>query len=279
MLGHLTGRSLKLLKNRHVTKLFTHPSLIGFDGELAAEHHTHPDLCRITTSAVGSYEGEPYVLWWLFDFVTPHTAGMPYSQRLKALQAAVNEAPEPLRQHLRIVPSALLHSMDELEEYDSTNLAAGYEGTIFRDPNGKHKQGRSSPTQGGLLRIKRFIDFEFSAYEIVEGDKNENEAQTNELGHTFRSSHQENKVPNGMIGAVKGYILADVVHEGKTLFERGDEVLVSAGCLTHDQRRHYFLNQDAFFAKIHKAKFFPKGLKDAPRFPTWQTFRDGEDMN
>lgn len=88
--------------------------------------------------------------------------------------------------------------------------------------------------EGGLLRIKRFVDFEFVVDEILEGEENQNEAQTNELGKTFRSSHQENKVANGMIGAMIGRTTA-VVKEGSTvLFEKGQEVKVSAGCLTHE---------------------------------------------
>lgn len=63
MYGRLTGRSLKQFKNKHVTSLFSHSALIGLDGEFAAHDQRHPDLCRMTTSALGTIEGEPYVLW------------------------------------------------------------------------------------------------------------------------------------------------------------------------------------------------------------------------
>jgi DNA ligase-1 len=160
-------------------------------------------------------------------------------------------------------------------------LAAGFEGVCIRQPKGKHKQGRSTPTEGGLQRIKRFVEFEFKVKEILEGEANENEAQINELGHTFRSSHQENKVANGLIGAMIAETL-DVVKDpstGAVLFEKGAEVRVSAGCLPHDARRHYFQHQDEFKEQVHKGKFFPKGIKDKPRFPTWQSFRDSVDIS
>lgn len=289
MTGKLTGRSLKPFKNRYLTTQLSHSALIGFDGELAAERETHPDLCRLTSSATGTITGEPYVLWWLFDYVTVENKAVPYETRLLQLEDRIKElmGEQPLLfPHLRQIPSKLCHTMDELEEFDSRNLIAGFEGTCFRDPKGLHKQGRSSPTQGGLLRIKRFVDFEFRVHTILEGEENLNEAQINELGNTFRSSHQENKVANGMVGAMVGTVLADVrdVHDGdssnedKLLFRAGDEVKVSAGCLTHEQRRHYFINQNEFKSLIHKAKFFPKGIKDKPRFPTWQSFRNAEDM-
>lgn len=278
MTGALTGRSLKPLKNRYLTSQFSQPSLIGFDGELAAELETHPALSRITSSATGTYEGQPWLLWHLFDYVTEQTRALPYTERMDMLRVAVAAAPLGLQPHLRVIPSTVLHDMDALEQFDADNLARGYEGTVLCGPNAPHKEGRA----GKKLfkwRIKRFIDFEFRVHTILEGDANENEAQTNELGHTFRSSHQENKVPNGMVGAMLGTTLADVYDNGALIFAAGTEVRVSASCLTHEQRRYYFVHQDEFKALIHKAKFFPKGIKDKPRFPTWQSFRNAEEMS
>lgn len=280
--GHLTGRSLKTFKNRYVTQQFSSMHLRGLDGEMACERDNHPDLCRITSSALGTIQGAPYVLWHVFDYVTAETMNMPYHQRYYALKQRLDEiatvAPH-LSAHLRLIPMVAVPTMEHLLELDAAWLAHGYEGTILRHPAKAHKQGRSTVKEGGLLRIKRFVDFEFVVDEILEGEENQNEAQTNELGKTFRSSHQENKVANGMIGAMIGRTTA-VVKEGSTvLFEKGQEVKVSAGCLTHEQRRHFFINQDLFKEQIHKAKFFPKGIKDKPRFPTWQSFRDGSDIS
>lgn len=58
----------------------------------------------------------------------------------------------------------------------------------------------------------------------------------------------------------------------------GGTVEVSAGCLTHEQRKHYFNDPQAFLDQIHKGKFFPVGMKDKLRFPTWETFRASSDM-
>lgn len=281
MTGKLTGRSLKPFKNRYLTTQLSHSALIGFDGELAAERETHPDLCRLTSSATGTITGEPFVLWWLFDYVTVENKALPYDRRLMQLEDRVKALmfEQPLLfPHLRVMPRKECSTLAELEEFDEQNLMRGFEGTCFRDPKGLHKQGRSSPTQGGLLRIKRFVDFEYKVHTIIEGEENQNEAQINELGNTFRSSHQENMVANGMLGAMLGTVLADV-YDGETLlFSKGDEVRVGAGCLTHDSRRYYFIHQDEFKRLVHKAKFFPKGIKDKPRFPTWQSFRNAEDM-
>lgn len=277
MAGRLTGRSLKTFKNRYLTTQLSHSSLIGMDGELAAESHVHPDLCRITSSATGTIEGQPYVLWWLFDYVTVETKELGYIDRLQALEDAIKAAPLGLQPHLRMIPWRWLHSLEELEAYDTENLLAGYEGTVLCGPNMPHKDGRA----GKKLfkwRIKRFVDFEFTVHTVIEGEENQNEAQTNELGNTFRSSHQENMVANGMVGAMLGTVLADIFDGDTLLFSKGQEVRVGAGCLTHEQRRYYFNNQDEFKRLVHKAKFFPKGIKDKLRFPTWQSFRNAEDM-
>lgn len=282
MTGKLTGRSLKPFKNKHTTNFFSHSALVGLDGEMAAWSEVDPSLCRMTTSALGKYEGEPWIMWWVFDYVTPATKDLPYLHRVsellpKRFKELETEVPR-IFPHLQMIPFEIVVSMEQLIAYDDKCLALGYEGTIIRDPKGKHKQGRSTPTEGGLLRIKRFVEFEFSVHTIIEGEENLNEAQINELGQTFRSSHQENKVANGMVGAMLGNVLADVKDGDKLLFPKGSEVRVGAGCLSHDQRRYYFENQAEFKSLIHKAKFFPKGIKDKPRFPTWQTIRQAEDM-
>ncbi len=281
MTGRLTGRSLKPFKNLHVTALFSHSALTGLDGEFAAERETHPDLCRLTSSALGTIKGEPWVMWWLFDYITPELIDAPYHYRLQRLEQRHRELAVEVPHiwpHLRVIPWRLITSAENLLEIDTGHLVAGFEGTITRSIHGLHKQGRSTPREGGLGRIKRFVDFEFTVDEVIEGEENQNEAQINELGNTFRSSHQENKVANGMIGAMVGRTL-DVVMDGdKVLFDKGQQVRVGAGCLSHDERRYYFAHQAEFKALVHKAKFFPKGIKDKPRFPTWQSFRNREDM-
>lgn len=283
MVGKLTGRSLKPFKNKYITSLFSHSALLGLDGELAANHECHPDLCRLTSSATGTIEGQPYLLWWLFDYVRPETVNLPYNNRQEILiekVAKMRSEGHPLAQHLRTVPTRYITSKDELDALDAEHLAKGFEGTIVRDPFGVHKQGRSTVREGGLLRIKRFVDFEFRVTEVIEGEENQNEAQINELGQTFRTSHQENKVANGMVGAMLGLVYGNVRDSaGSVVMHDLQKVRVGAGRMTHEQRKHYFEHPDELKALICKGKFFPIGIKDKPRFPTWQSFRQEEDMS
>lgn len=278
-----TGRSLKPHANRYTTELYSDYNLIGFDGEVAAELETHPDLCRITSSALSRIEGHPFTLWWIFDYVTTASWDWPYRVRLDALNHQLEHLklfkPE-ISLHLRRIPWILVRELDELLWYDNQWLDMGFEGTIVRDPEGKYKEGRSTVREGGLLRIKRFVDFEFVVTDVIEGEENQNAAQVNELGLQFRSSHKANMVPNGMVGAMIGRVLADVQDlQGKVVLQKDEEVKVAAGRLTRDQRLYYFQHQDELKSKICKGKLFPKGIKDKPRFPTWQMFRLPSDMS
>lgn len=284
MTGTLTGRSLKKHANRHVTGYFSHSSLVGFDGEMAAEHECHPDLCRLTTSALSTITGTPYILWHVFDYVTPQTSGLPYVQRLAAMAERIAHMQadahlQGVAQHLRMIPSVMCATLEQLLEVDAVWLDMGYEGTIIRDPQGLHKQGRSTIKEGGLLRIKRFIDFEVEVTEILEGVTNTNEAQTNELGLQFRSTHQENMVPNGMVGAMMGRVIKDILDaKGAVLFAEGSIIKIGAGRMTHDDRVRYFKEPALLIGQIAKAKLFPKGVKDKPRFPTFQSIRCKSDL-
>lgn len=284
MTGTLTGRSLKKHANRHVTGYFSHSSLAGFDGEMAAEQECHPDLCRLTTSALSTIDGAPWIMWHVFDYVTPETKSLPYEQRLVAMAsrvAALKADPQlhELACHLRLIPSVMCASLEQLLEVDAVWLNMGYEGTILRDPQGLHKQGRSTVKEGGLLRIKRFIDFEVEVTEILEGVTNTNEAQTNELGLQFRSTHQENMVPNGMVGAMMGRVIKDILDsKDAVLFAEGSIVKIGAGSMTHDDRVRFFKDPSLLIGQIAKAKMFPKGVKDKPRFPTFQSIRSKTDL-
>lgn len=283
MLGIFTGRSLKTHKNIYTTKFYSRSTLIGLDGEVAAELETHPDLCRITSSALSTIAGEPYTVWWLFDYVVNETKDLPYEQRLVALQRKVDalyHIDNKVWHHLRVMPSKLCHTLDELYAFEDWALNAGYEGICIRRPSAPHKQGRSTVREGGLLRIKRFVEAEAKVISLVEGETNGNEAQKNELGKTFRSSHQANMVPNGQVGSLTCELLEDIVdtRTKTTILQKGQTITVSPGNMDHPTRKQYFENPSLIVQKIIKFKFFPKGLKDKPRFPTFVTIRSKEDM-
>lgn len=268
--GNMLARSMKPHGNHYTRKFFSEPRYTGLDGELAASDERDPLLCTKTTSATSTRKGEPFLLWHCFDLIRQDTILLPYEERYKALQHAVDH----IGGHLRLIPSHLCKSMKEILEWEELWLDAGYEGIILRNPKGMHKQGRSTPTEGGLLRIKRFIEEEARVIGVTEGFRNDNIAQQNELGQSFRSSHQENKVPNGRIGSLQCIILKD-----SELFKAGQEITVSPGLLTHAECEYFFQHQEEILGRIIKFKHFARGVKDKPRFPTFQSFRALTDMS
>lgn len=274
--GTLLGRSMKQHANRHVRQLFSQPLYQGFDGEMIVGSGTErdSDICRRTTSALNSHEGQPTITWWLFDYLLPDVIGFPYDRRLELLRIHVDQLhDEFLGSSLRVVPSYWAMDLNELEEIDDQFILDGYEGTIIRDPEGGFKQGRSTVREGGLLRIKRFIDAEAVVLEVIEGQTNGNEQQLDERGLAFRSTHAANMQPNGLLGTMRCRMAG-----ASGSFALGQEVTVSAGAMTHAERKHYFENPAELVGQTIKFKFFPKGVKDKPRFPTFLSIRAASDM-
>lgn len=273
LFGKMTGRSLKSFGNKHITSFYSNSLLLGFDGELAAQAETHPDLCRITTSATSTIDGEPYTLWHLFDYCTPEVAAKPFIERYLLLDEKVATLKargeyKHISERLRLVPCVKADDMDELLHWDTLWLEMGYEGTIIRAPKAPYKFGRSTVNEGYLLRIKRFIEEEARVDYIEEGQSNLNEQTQNELGYSTRSSHQENMIPNGQVGCL---ICTDL--------KTGNPIRVSPGKMPHDDRIKFWNTPELILGKVIKYKHFPKGVKDKPRFANFQSFRDPADMS
>jgi DNA ligase-1 len=98
------------------------------------------------------------------------------------------------------VQQVIINDQEELLNYEAECLSQGWEGVMVRNFSGYYKQGRSTVREGILLKLKRFFDDEavvVSAHELV---SNQNEATTNALGYTERSSHKANMLGMGILG-------------------------------------------------------------------------------
>lgn len=266
--GNFTSRTLKPFGNRHTNSLFRGDEFAGFDGELAAGNDTDADLCRKTTSATSSHEGEPNLTWHIFDLCAVSVAHLGFKKRWEMARDYLTQAHEQGQLlDLQIVPMYVVNNMEEFLEWEQTWLDMGYEGLIARDPEGKYKHGTATVREGAYLRLKRFIEEDAIVVSIKEGESNGNEAQINELGQTFRTTHQENMTPNGMVGTI---ICQDV--------KTGKEIFCGPGAMTHEDRYKYFANQELIIGQVIKYKHFPKGVKDRLRFAQFVSFRSPEDF-
>jgi DNA ligase-1 len=143
-------------------------------------------------------------------------------------------------------------------------LNEGYEGLMVRSPNGYYKEGRSTLRDGILGKLKRFSDSEYKVVGYEERMHNGNEAKTNALGQTERSTHKENLVGRGDLGA-----LVLELAPGQT-FNCGTG-------FTDEDRAEIWSNRDKYLGQMVKVKSFLIGVKDAPRFPVFLGWRDASD--
>ena len=253
----LGSRNLKPIPNQHVQSLLGGPDTLWFDGELICGDPTAKDVYNQTYRAVMSKEGEPNVTFYLFDHVRYPNDG--FTERLKRL-------PNPLPRNCVRVEQRVVSTYESLLEWEEKYLQMGYEGLMARSLDGRYKYGRSTEREGILLKVKRMSTDEAEVLDVIELEHNLNEATVDALGHTKRSSHQENKVPGGIMGALQ-------VKDLKT----GCVFNIGTGFDT-EARAWFWENRLDVKGRIVSYNHFLVGRKDLPRFPSYKGFRSKEDM-
>lgn len=260
--GKLLSRSLKEIPNRQVQAMFKHLPQ-GLDGELIYGDPAHPDCYRTTTSIVMSQDKDASGInfhvfdVWLLD------VDVEFSVRLKTTEEIAADY------SLSFVPHTLIKDEEELLAFEAHALEEGHEGIMVRSLTGPYKQGRSSVKEGHLLKLKRFLDGEATINGFYEEQENQNEAKTNNLGRTERSSSKAGLVGKGTLG---GFEVTGVggSYDG-VQFQIG-------GGFTADNRREFWNARKKLVGKLVKYKYFPTGSKERPRFPVFLGFRDKIDL-
>jgi len=260
--GVVMSRNLKPIPNKHVQKLFGKQKFNGLDGELLLNGVADmKDVFRHTSSAVMSVDGEPDVMFHVFDSFLH--GGKSYSDRLDALEVAVRGA-----KNITTVSTQEVICVEDVDELEVMWLEYGYEGVMLRKDEGYYKFGRSTLKEALLLKLKRFCDSEAEIIGVEEQMENTNEKTTDALGRSKRSSHKAGKVAKGRLGAL-------VVRDLKTKVEFN----IGSGFSDEERIEMWALGQRPFLAgRIVKYRYFPTGGKDKPRFPTFLGFRDVIDI-
>ena len=251
--GVVYSRSNKPIPNKFVQAAFSH--LEHFDGELIVGDPRSKTVYRDTVSHVMSHYKVDYDLrFYVFDHI--RYPAMPYVQRIKEAKgkALLNNTA------VAVHPQTLVSNLGALRELEERMLEEGYEGLILRDPQAPYKNGRSTVNEGYLLKLKRFVDDEAVVIGFEERQHNENEATTNELGRTARSSHASGKSGRGDLGALL------------VLFE-DIEFAIGTG-FTDAERSTIWNNQADYLGRLVKFKHFPIGMKAKPRHPVMLGWRD-----
>ena len=256
-----TTRTLKPFANHYAQRYLSQDIFDDLHYEIYVGGITDQDLCRNTTSALNSFEGLPNLQLNVFDLLR---SDLPYHSRLHELDIRLRKLSHP---NIKLTEWVMCYSLQQLLDTEAMWLEQGYEGLIVRTVDGGYKEGKTGKTNPISTRIKRFTDAEATVISLVEAEENLNEKQTNELGLSFRTSHQENKVGKGMVGSL---ICQDLT--------TGKEIVVGAGKMSHEEREYFWETQDEIIGKTIKYKSFLKGVKNKPRFPTFEGIRPNWDV-
>ncbi len=250
--GVALSRSLKPIPNKYIQQWAKDNAevLEGVDGEFIVGSPTSETVFRDTTSFVMSHDKVQEFSFYAFDVVNTE----PFVDRLNSLKRKV------LPSNTIVLKQVLITSSENLEQFRTDVVAMGYEGVMIRLPGGKYKYGRSSIKEQILLKMKLFKDedFEIIGYECKY--HNSNEAKTNELGRTARSTSKDGMIALDTLG-----VLYLKTKDGKEF---------GCGSGFDDKTRDELWSvRDSLKGQLATVKYFDVGGYDVPRFGVFKGIR------
>ena len=265
--GDIVSRNLKPIPNRFIREVArAFPNYL--DGEILTYSNGVRDDFNTVQSKVMSAEGAPDFVFHVFDYFGD--AEKAFEDRYGDLEEDHDEewwrfpCGEKLYNHIQIVPHTRIYDAAELLEYETNCLAAGYEGVMIRDPQGRYKYGRSTVKEGILLKVKRFEDDEAVIIGTVERMHNANEAETDALGYTKRSTAKAGLVPMGTLGALAC----------EWCNPAGQSITFEIGTGFDDATRARLWSQrESLIGREVNFKYQGVGSQGAPRFPVYRGLR------
>lgn len=253
--GKAKSRTLKDIPNLFIQQQLNKLDLTGLDGELIVGSPTSPSVYRDTNSVVMSHDKVVDFTYYVFD-VWNHSG--PFTERY-GMKLPIY-FPNP---YIQILTGKEIHSETDLLEYEQACLELGYEGVIIRCKQGCYKFGRTTMNEQNTYKLKRFVDDEAIIVGFEEEMHNGNEAETNELGRTKRSTAKSGLTGKGTLGS---FIC-------KT--PDGIQFNIGSGFDAQD-RKQFWDDRKKLVSAMVKYKHFPIGVKDKPRHPIFLGFRDME---
>lgn len=252
--GVLVSRTLKPIPNAQLQARYGRPEFEGLDGELIFGSPTAPDVFNKTTSCVMTRNADAdCMMFYVFDKLG---AGS-YIQRIDNI---------PRSRAIKHVTQSHCYNSADVQNIENQLVEAGYEGIMLRDPQGRYKYGRSTLKEQLLMKYKRFDTSEAIIVGFEEKTHNANDATLDARGYTKRSSHQENQIPAGTLGAL---IVKDLT--------TGVEFNIGTG-FNDEQRKVMWDNQPFMLGRVVSYQYFPIGVVDKPRFPSFRGLRDTIDI-
>lgn len=265
--GKTRTKSGKPLPNKHIRSFIEEWVPEGYDMEGISGDPLAPDCYKKTYSAAMSFEGTPEFTLYVFDVCDDLTSTA--VERLARVQVLYDALPVGVKRHIVVVPQQTVNSAEEEDALYEAMIEQGAEGLILKDPNGLYKYGKSTAKEQTQLKRKPDEDDEALIVGVYEGEHNANAAFKNEVGETKRSTHQENKVPNGRLG-------------GFNCVKDGIDFKVGPGKFTHEELKtlwdEHLASPGCHSGKYIKYRSLGYGVDKRPRHPRALGFRDITDM-
>jgi len=262
--GKALSRTLKPIPNKHIYYQLSSSVFDGLDGELIVGDPTSKTCYTDSVSGVMKQTEMPEYRYYVFDYhATPDDR---YQCRLNELHSRFTKTTHEIHPQVRLLEQRFLTDEDSMLAYEAAKVEQGYEGIILRSPDAPYKFGRSTVKEGYLLKVKRFEDSEAEIIGFEEEMFNGNEAETNELGRTKRSTAQAGLVGKATLGA---FIVQDCVS--------GVRFSIGTG-LTAADRYEAWADRDRLVGSLVRYKYFPVGVKDKPRHPVFLGYRSKLDL-
>jgi DNA ligase-1 len=248
--GVAYSRELKKIPNKFVQSVAS-GMLHNLDGELMIEGADF----NAVQSGVMSIHGKPDFSYWAFDLIL-YDRSIPYVERVALLSCLVGKY-----SRMRVTPTAVVHNHDQLSSLLALYERSGYEGLMHRQPHSPYKHGRSTASEGYLVKMKTFHDAEAVLVEFTEKMHNTNEAKKDKLGKTKRSTKKSGMVPAGTAGAA---ILTWNGHNFKVGFGPG---------ITDDVKKAWWENRETLKGSTVTFSYQELSKYGVPRFGKLLGFR------
>lgn len=263
--GKTLSRSFKPIPNKYIQKRMNELNVNNLDGELVT--YNEDGSVRTFNEIQGdimSEDGEPNFKFEIFDYMVMED--LHFQGRYQYLEVLF--ASGSLPDFCKLVKHELILDENQLTSFEDQAVADGHEGIMTRSLEGRYKFGRATFKSQDLIKIKRFIDSEAIIIGFEEKLRNENEAETDELGHTKRSSAKAGLVAANTLG---NFLVRDLVSNV--------EFKIGTGIGLNDTlRKKIWDNKDLYLNKVITYSYQAVGLKDKPRIPSFKGFRHNEDM-
>lgn len=270
--GKALTKSLKHIPNRSMAKWVEANLFDGMDGEVISGPPNVESVYTQTFTATMTQEGSFEFTIFLFDI---HNRQDLYAtERYELLKKQVASLSAEVAEKVAVVEKRMLTCMEEFEAMYAEALELGYEGLITQAPDGFYKYGKCTARENVQLKHKPETDAECVIIGAYEAMYNGNEAFTNEVGETARSSHKENLIGKGMLG---GFHARDL--------ETGVDFDVAPGKMKHEERvkvwQEYCTDPSKYIGKMVRYRCMGYGemANGRPRHGRFYGWRDASDMS